>query len=676
MGNLYGMKWAVFLILLSLVGLTCLNAQNQELRDRFENTQNDTVKINTAKQLFGAYVYSQSDSAVYYAEKVVSLSKEIGWQENEVLGNKYLGIAYSIKGDFETASGYMQTVLDFYQSQNDSLNIAFSFNNLGTNYLYAGDYLKAAESLIESMKLKEALVSSGTTPAEVDLASTLLNIGIAYESQSDTAQAKTYYLRAIDAGDEAQAPLVAARARSSYGSILSSQKRYEQALLYFRQTESVFEEANDVFALSKTYNNMARAYGELDNATQVISYAQKAINTSQQIGNRRSEGLGNMYLGLGYIKQNQFRKAITVSNVAKRIGEELESLDIQQSALKNLHEAHSGLGNHARAYQYLLQFQEIDQQLYDLNRNEQIEELTARYEADKRQMEIDNLSKETQVQSLQLDKAAGQRNLLITLLISAVAIIGSFIYFYKRLVENRKELSLANSELERLNSTKDRFFSIISHDLRSHIASFQGSGRLMNHLVKKKDEDKLVAVTRELDKNADNLSQLLDNLLQWSVGQLKGYEPKMESINLKALCDEVIKIFKSKAEEKGVQVMNDLKEDDTVMADRGALAVTLRNLISNGLKFTHEGEVSIFSKKENGELIIGVKDTGVGIPEEMRADLFEINEEKIRPGTDKEKGTGLGLNLAYEFTRVTGGYLDVESEVGVGSTFLIHLNYV
>ena len=139
------------------------------------------------------------------------------------------------------------------------------------------------------------------------------------------------------------------------------------------------------------------------------------------------------------------------------------------------------------------------------------------------------------------------------------------------------------------------------------------------------------------------------------------------------MIDELLNVFRPIAEEKGVSLKSEINEGDEVMADRESFLVTMRNLIGNALKFTNEGAVTIFSSRENDQLVIGVRDTGIGIPEELLNRLFVIEEEKIRRGTRNEKGTGLGLNLAYEFTKINGGKMEVESQEGTGTTFLVYL---
>lgn len=644
-----------------------------QLRANVHFATNDTLKLNSAKQLFAQYVYSKVDSAIYFAEKVVELGESLSMPKQKSSGIQYLGIAYAIKGDYLKAGEYMQQNLAYYEQLKDSLNMAYTLNNLGLNYLYAEEWLLSSESFLRAIRIKEALIQGGSsTSSETDLASSLINLAITYDNQSDTTNAERYFTLALDEATVVKDTANVARAKNGLGNISITKGSYEQALFYFREIEAVFESINDLYSLGKLYNNLALCYTELGNYQQTVIYAQRAIDTNIEIGNRQSEGLGQMYLGLGYLRLGRPNEAVRTSQIALEIGLELDSKSIISGSYKNLYEAHQELGNMQKALEYSLLYHEVEKALYSIERAKQIEELSARYEADKRAAQIEQLGKEKQLQALMLSKANAERNLFLVLLISAVLFILLAYYFYRKIAQSKTQLSLKNQELEKLNNTKDRFFAIISHDLRGHISAFQGSGRLLRHFMAKKDEAKLEAVSSEIDKNANNLSHLLDNLLQWSLDQLHGYEQKPEVMEVKTVIDELLDTFQPLIEAKRLEMKVDVDLTHRVRADRGSLYVILRNLMANAIKFTEAGSILIFSKKEGTELILGVRDTGIGIPPEIRDQLFEINENKIRRGTQNEKGTGLGLHLVFEFTKMNGGRIELESEEEVGTTFLIY----
>ena len=652
-----------------------LSAQEDSIRRAAEVQELPMNQLNEAKRLFAQYVYSQVDSAIFYAQKVVDIATALENADEILTGNTYLGIGYSIKGDYTKAIEYMSETLRLHTEAGDSLNMAYSLNNIGTTYLYDADYLKAVESFLSSSRIKEALVASGTPSADVDLASTLNNIGIAYQSQLDTAQAKTYYARAIEEADKVDNAPMAARSKASLGNLLSQEKRFEESLTYLLEAEEVLVAENDAFSLGKLYNNMAKTYAGLENGEAVLAVAQKSITVNKQIGNLDSEAQGRVYLGLGYIKTGQYRQAISTSLEALKYGEANESNIVLAGAYQNLYEAYAALGNYKRAYDYNLLYQEVDEAIFTAQRAEQIERMSAEFEADKRELEIDRLNQATRVQALELSQADAERNLLIVLVGSLLLILLLIGYFYRKIVQSRQLLQTQNTELDRLNSTKDRFFAIISHDLRGHISAFQGNGKLLKHLLGKNQLDKVDRVTEELDKNATNLSALLDNLLQWSLEQLKGYEPKPEQLKVSAALGEVLLPYHALAEAKGLSLTNEVDEALTALVDRNGFSVIFRNLVANAIKFTQEGSIVLSAEVEGEQVTIRVKDSGIGIPNTIQENLFKISEDKIRRGTQHEKGTGLGLNLVYEFVRANGGQLQVESQEGEGTTIIVSLKH-
>lgn len=645
------------------------------LKLTYSNTENQVTKLNIAKQLFGQYVYSKVDSAIFFAGEVVRFSEALGNEDELINGKKYLGIGYAVKGNYAEAIKYMHENLAYHTSKNDSMNMAFSYNNIGVNHLYDGGYLEAVTNLLSAARIKEELMRGGISAKDVDLASTLMNIGIAYQSQLDTLQAKTYYTRAISEAEKAESTLLGARAQTSLGNLMVSEEDYIAALSNFKEAEPVFVEANDLFSLGKLYNNIALVYAEMDSASKSRDYALRGLEVNREIGNEQSVGLAYMYLGLAELKLDRVTDAIRNSNLALQKGEELSSNSILRGAYTNLKDAYNRRKNYQKAFEFSELLGKVKEVEFAADRAEQIERLNAQYEAEKRSIEIDQLSKETQVQALQLKEANAQRNLLVISLSSVLIILALVVYFYRQIVNNRKALKLKNSELASLNRTKDRFFAIISHDLRSHVVAFQNTGRLVSNFIKKKDFDKVEKTCLEIDKNATGVSHLLDNLLHWSLEQLNGYKPKPECIGLTDSIAEISVPFKSMAEVKGISFSESVNAKHEVIADPGGFSVIMRNLIANAIKFTNTGGISIVSEEEGEYIKLSIADSGIGIPESIKFNLFQIGEEKIRSGTSNEKGTGLGLHLVSEFTKLNEGKLEVESVEGEGTTFYLYLKH-
>jgi signal transduction histidine kinase len=231
-----------------------------------------------------------------------------------------------------------------------------------------------------------------------------------------------------------------------------------------------------------------------------------------------------------------------------------------------------------------------------------------------------------------------------------------------------------NLELQESNNTKDKFFSIIGHDLKSPINSLSSfSMLLMDHLESlSKDEIKMLA--RDVDKSLKNLSTLLDNLLQWSRSQTGAIEFHPRDFDVNALLHGNKELLRGQAETKQIHIELTNASSLSVHAHLESVDTVIRNLISNAIKFTSPGgRVTVTAKEEGDEVIISVTDTGVGIPRPLVDKLFRIDVRHSTNGTANEKGTGLGLVLCKEFVEKNGGNLGVQSIEGRGSTFYFTL---
>ncbi|MCK9209906.1 MAG: PAS domain S-box protein [Ignavibacteriaceae bacterium] len=233
-----------------------------------------------------------------------------------------------------------------------------------------------------------------------------------------------------------------------------------------------------------------------------------------------------------------------------------------------------------------------------------------------------------------------------------------------------------NEQLQELNATKDKFFSIIAHDLRSPFQGFLNLTQMMAESGGDFTKEEIVAYSKEMHKNASNLYQLLHNLLEWAHSQKGTIEFEPEKLGLKKLVDEDIQTIKERAAQKGITIINEVTENQKVVADEKMINTILRNLLSNAVKFTHrDGTITVkVNKTENQMIEISIRDTGVGMQKNVIEILFKAGEKIGSKGTDGEPSTGLGLVLCKEFVEKHGGRIWVESEEGKGSKFYFTLS--
>jgi len=240
-------------------------------------------------------------------------------------------------------------------------------------------------------------------------------------------------------------------------------------------------------------------------------------------------------------------------------------------------------------------------------------------------------------------------------------------------ISDRKkaEQELKDSELflKELNATKDKFFSIISHDLKNPFNSIIGLSDLLLERIQEKDYTGIEEFANSILDTAQHTMSLLMNLLEWANSQTGKMKYRPEQLNIESLINEVFELVKSSAHEKSIQISTEIPPYCMAYADKAMISTVIRNLVSNAIKFTHpQGEIHISVVQREDEMIVKIADNGVGIDSEKIKDLFRIDKNTSTPGTNNEKGTGLGLILCREFIETHGGEIWAESMVGSGTT--------
>ena len=240
-----------------------------------------------------------------------------------------------------------------------------------------------------------------------------------------------------------------------------------------------------------------------------------------------------------------------------------------------------------------------------------------------------------------------------------------------------EKLKQVNLELKELNTTKDKFFSIVAHDLKNPFTALIGSTELLVENIHKMDTEKIIKLSQVLNDSAKSGYAILQNLLDWSRSQTGLMKINIEKINLKNLIEENISSHLLNSTNKEINLRSDIKDDIFVFTDRNMINIVLRNLLGNAVKFTPRfGKVNVSTILNENAVSILVKDTGIGISSDNINKLFRIDTDYKTPGTANEQGTGLGLKLSKEFVEKLGGKIWVESELGKGCDFKVTLPLV
>ena len=248
---------------------------------------------------------------------------------------------------------------------------------------------------------------------------------------------------------------------------------------------------------------------------------------------------------------------------------------------------------------------------------------------------------------------------------------------YKKLMAANDQIQCHKSNLEDLNrqlleanAAKDKFYSIIAHDLRNPLHFLLFSSELLVNENEKMEKEAIKRYMQKVNKTAQDMADLLENLLQWGRSQLGEIQCRPRQIDLSRLAAESIDDFCGSGEKKHIKLCSQIPAGTWVFADENMIKSVFRNLVSNAIKFTLPGgSVKLLAREEGDVIVTAVQDTGVGIPPEKLGILFDINVHYTTAGTAKEKGSSLGLIICSEFVRKNGGEIRVKSKVDKGSTF-------
>jgi signal transduction histidine kinase len=238
-----------------------------------------------------------------------------------------------------------------------------------------------------------------------------------------------------------------------------------------------------------------------------------------------------------------------------------------------------------------------------------------------------------------------------------------------RMQSYNSKLKEYQEELKQVISSKDKFFSIIAHDLRGPFSGFIGLSEILNEEYENLEQEEIANIAKNMNKAAKRLFSFLENLLEWSSTQMGRMEYNPHNIDIFDIAEKNMQLLSNNAEEKDNELIIEIPKQTYAFADSNMVNTIFRNLISNAIKFTEKGKIRISHKMEGDLLVIEVSDNGVGMNEKIMDQLFRIENKSSSPGTRNESGSGLGLILCRELVQKNGGEINVSSKPGKGTTF-------
>jgi signal transduction histidine kinase/Tfp pilus assembly protein PilF len=687
--------------------LSPLQAQADSLYQLIEDPQvSDTALIPALIDFSWLIKSTDPERALDMAERARHLATGNNDPGGVARALNNLGVIYWQLGSFPQALDFLFDAFHHFRDQNDSLGIARTQANIGLIFSDQGHHDRALEYYLVALGIYQQIRHAA------GIATVMNNIGKVHYLQGDYAQAEWYHLESLKLKREPGNKRSIAFSLNNLGLVRQAIGDHDQALSYYREALEIRQELQDTREMAVTIENIGSLYLASGAVHQAVEHFFWALALYGEINDKSGLASIHHWIGKAWLERGQQADALASFQTSLDIAERIGLARMVSANLLALSRVMARVADYRSAYNYQQQYLALLDSLYNEESHRRVVEMQLLFDRERKENEIDLLRKNNEIIQLTLDKQRLLQVFLLLVIALALALLILLLNRYryareshKKMEEQRGEVFEANRKLQELNhslldqkqkvedlnrklheanqqlsdshkhlvainSTKDKFFSIISHDLRNPFASIVSFSRILKRDIDALDREELRELVSELDKSVHKINELLENLLHWSRAQTGKitYEPAY--LDLGELVREVLKLFAAGAREKEVAFDSRIPADMIVWADRNMLNAVLRNLLSNALKYTGAGgSVWVDAAYRNGSVEVSVTDTGVGIPDSEKQKLFRVDFPYSTYGTRDEKGSGLGLLLCREFVDKLGGDIWFESETGKGSCF-------
>lgn len=613
-----------------------------------------------------------------YFEQALIIFNKLKDKEGAAGVNNNIGLIFEIQGDYSGAlKKYMDAAATFEKIKNNR-KTALAYTNIGNVYYTLGRYDKALDYHSQSLRMSE------NTGDSLGMAKAYNNIGNIYLSLKDFNRAVDYYKRSVYINNKFDVPHSLSTCYTNLGAAYQGLGRINDALEYNRLSIEISRKINDHSGIIFSLLNIGEIYEEQGNLPQAELNFKEAMRLSQSVddGYLNASVLTNM--ASLRIRQNELDEAINLLNEALKFGERTGAGVLLAEIYDHLAMAWQKKGNFKRAYEFLSKQQTIADSLYNNGSNDRLNRLRVSFESEQTERDNQLLRQQNIFSSLALKRQQTIRNLLIAISV-IILVFASFLYsLYQTknlknelLAERNKQIMMQKEELNKLykdqfklNETKNKFFSIVAHDLKSPFQSILGFSELLSSEYEYMTDMQRREAAHTILNVSNDTFRLIENLLEWGRTQTGAVRAVFRSFNLREAVMETTPLFQGQIKKKSIHLTYDIPPLLQAWADQDMIMTVLRNLLSNAIKFTPVGgsiHISAFFTNEMVQL--SVKDNGTGMPPEIIERLFTFDPKVQRTGTMGERGTGLGLNLCLEFMELNKGKILVESEPDQGSTF-------
>ena len=663
----------------------------------------DTTRFEALLELYKLHAREDTALGAKYRKQAGDLAQEMGDELRQARLARQVSLTHYFSREYQQHDSIALSIMDIFKEQGEKELYAHCLNNLGSSLFYQGDLLEAEKYFRESLKyyapddpvsletsfnivilmhqqaryfeaLKRLLPLVEKFKARDDdyyYANSLVMVANIYKAQGHMEKAKEYNKLYVEKSREMGHKEGVGGGSHNLAQIYAKEENYSKALEHASVAREIFESIDNPYELINAMNTTGGIYKEMGDYDKSWNYYDQALQLSEQYGFRSR--ISEIYLNQSdlLLLEEDYTEAVEKARMAFQMVRETRTYDRMQDAAFNLYEASKELGKNDQALHYHEAYARYKDSVRSDQNSRQIQALKTNFEIRRRTWENEKLETDNQLQALQIKQQKSQILIFVLVLVLAVGIVLLLVMMNRKLKAKNRIISSQKEELTKANALKDRMFSIIAHDLRGPIGHFQGLLEILQKDSTREDDSMYREVMELMQQSASSTYSLLENLLNWARAQKDEIEFRPQSQNLRELVDEVVKLKSSEAGQKDIRLNHNLDTDLHGKVDYHMVNLVIRNLVDNAIKFTPRGgEVDIRGEKTDQAVQIAVKDSGVGMPEEVKEKVFNPYDHHTGAGTENEKGSGLGLKLCREFIAKHSGNIWVESTQGQGTTFV------
>lgn len=641
-----------------LVFFCCVWGFSQDAANGSAGQDSDSGRIKKYNQLSRELLVRQPARALDYSNKALEAAKRLNYKPGMAEAMANLGQFYLDKGEIASALEYFTSYQKVSAELKDSARLADAYCLIGKVHRQQQSYTTALRFYQDALEI--ALKHNYTSL----IGKCYNQIGGLYYFKKEYKRANEVLFQSLSYNSVEKNKAEYAAVINNIGVVYKADKEYRKALQYLKEALLLIEELNNVRDRSVVMMNMGEIYQVYNDYDLAERYYGKALEAALQVHAVRRIVESYQYMAGLQAEKGDFRKAYKYKTLYA-------------------------------AYKDTLAINEQKDRLQEISRKLEIERQEKDFNQLIKDKEIELLHKEYKISQLEILRKNNQIYLsgLISVLLALLLMV-----FYKgnslkkkqnvqleeqhkrtythnrQLREMNDKLKFSEQKLKNLNETKDKFFSIISHDLRGPLYTLAGFIQIMRKDVSAFSADELNRFSLQMERALQGVTALLDNLFQWAATQTGLIEFAPAEMKLRKLVEENMLLLQPTADLKEIGLQNQVPDEMKVVADLQMMRLVLRNLMANAIKFTGKGGwIKVSARLSDQQVCICVRDNGIGIPEKDLQKLFQPKTRYTQRGTENEKGSGLGLLLCKEFVELHKGSIEVSSNIGEGTSFTICL---